>query len=73
MSHSCYKYLNQEKPKFMETTPTQSQMGSALNSRSVSMSTLHRPTPTYKKDVTQEEIDEVRAQFGTNKKKKDKE
>lgn len=69
---SCFKALNREKPKFVEATPTQSNMGSNLNSRSVSMSTLHRPQPV-KKDVSQEEIDEVRAHFGTNKKKKDKE
>ena len=67
---SCYKALNQEKPKFLETTPTHSNIGSTLNSRSVSMSTLHRPPP--KKEVSQEEIDEVRAQFGTAKKNKDK-
>lgn len=72
-SFSCFKTLNQEKPKFIEGTPspTQSNIGSTMNSRSVSMSTLNRPTP--KKAVSQEEIDEVRAvAFGTNKRNKEK-
>lgn len=78
--YSCYTTLNQEaKPNFLEQeTPTQSHMGSTLGSRSVSMSTLHmstlaRNTATLKKEVSKEEIDEIKAQFGTARKTKKEE
>ena len=53
-------------------------MGSTLGSRSVSMSTLHmstlaRNTATMKKEVSKEEIDEIKAQFGTARKTKKEE
>ncbi|XP_067950971.1 uncharacterized protein [Watersipora subatra] len=72
VNHFCFRAFNNKRPVFIVADPAPSNISSTLNSRTVSMSTLTRAPPP-KKEVSAEELEEIRTQFGTNRKNKDKE